>query len=438
MKASDYVIVKKHADRDCYITINSLSGNVDYLSNQVGTMLVERNLKEMTEEQGAYLYKRGYIVEEETDEVERLRRISELIHKKNLKKMRLSIAPTTACNFACEYCFEGTIKRNTKTFHKEDIDELFQAVDKAGKPFDRNVFLFGGEPLLKNNKELVSYIVNKCQERKMVLYGPTNGYDLDVYHDLLGKEKINNLQITIDGSREVHNASRKHVNGSMTFDKIVSNIDYCLENDISIIARTNLSKETISEALKLQEFYCKKNWISNKNFNYSFSPVFYLEDSMTYPELFENLHEMGISEKILIDHVSEYLGISRKLKSLVDYDKLVIFQPEGCMSCHNSFIVTPDKKLYTCGNLLNTEMYCGELVEGKFAFNDLHNEWNNRYNMNMTKCSKCPYSLYCGGSCAAICLKKNVSIYTSLCNSYGLIFNKCLSHLESEKIPYVI
>lgn len=438
MKKSNYSIIKKHAVKDCYIIVNSLSGSIDFISNQAGENLINGNLKCFTDTQREYLLKRGYLVKDECEEVKLLGEISNLIHNKNLRNQRLSIAPTFSCNFACPYCFEESKTRNTKTLSTSDVYEIFEAVDNSSLPFDKKVFMFGGEPYMKENKELIRYIVKKCQERGMSLYGPTNGYDLDEYKDLLGEGKINNLQITIDGVGKTHNLSRRHVDGVDTFDKIAANIDYCLSHGIQIIARTNLSRKSVSEALKLQKFYEEKGWIENKNFTYSFSPVMYCEDSMTYEELFNRLKELGLSEELLVQHVSNYLGITKKLKFLVEKEHLVLFQPEGCTSCYNSFIVAPDKKLYTCGDLLSTDMFCGKLSNGRFEFNKLRDEWNSRHIMNMSKCSECPYGLYCGGSCATICIRKNVSIYTSLCNAFPNIFDKCLENICSNKIPCII
>lgn len=435
MKVSDYLIIRKHALKDCYIAINSLSGNVDYISNQVGKKLSHRDLEGITKVQSDYLLDRGYLIEKSTDELKRLNDISQLIHNKNLNKKRLSIAPTLSCNFACSYCFEGLNKNNSKTLDISDVDEIFNAVDHSLLPFDKNVFLFGGEPLMRKNKKLLCYIVKKCQERGMKLYGTTNGYDLNFYEDLLDDNKINNLQVTIDGVKEIHNSSRKHINGLETFDKIVSNIDYCLKNKVKIIARTNLSRNTVQTAVDLLEFYEDKGWISNKNFTYSFSPIVFCKDSLSYPELFEELKKIGLPEKLLVLHVSQYIGITKKLLSLIEREHLVIFQPEGCSACYNSFIVAPDKNLYTCGDLMNTNMSCGKLIEGSFKFNKLQDEWNSRYIVNMDKCPKCAYALYCGGSCAAICIRKKKSIYTSLCNSFPEVFDKCLSNICSEKIP---
>lgn len=438
MKISNYSIIKKHAIKDCYIAVNSLSGSIDYIDNQTGRNLCDKKLENMSKLQRDYLFNRGYLVEEESDEEKRLIQISELIHNKNLEKQRLSIAPTMSCNFACPYCFEETDRKNAKTLSKSDVDEIFHAVDNASLPFDKGVFLFGGEPLMKENYSLIKYIVKKCQERGMRLYGPTNGYDLDFYQDLLGKGMIDNLQVTIDGLKDVHNLSRKHTNGEETFDKIVANIDYCLSRGIKIIARTNLSKKTAPEALQLIDFYEKKGWIKNKNFTYSFSPIVFCEDSMTYAQLFEILSDLGLSEKLLVQHVSQYIGITRKLEYLVENNQLVLFQPEGCTSCYNNFIVAPDKRLYTCGDLLSTDIYCGELVDGRFEFNHIREEWNSRYITNMSNCTKCAYALYCGGSCTTMCVRKNVSIYTSLCNSFPKVFDKCLINIISDKIPNII
>ena len=55
--------------------------------------------------------------------------------------------------------------------------------------------------MLKENKDIVTYIVEKGVANGHKFHSVTNGYDLEAYADLLSPDKIARLQITLDGYR---------------------------------------------------------------------------------------------------------------------------------------------------------------------------------------------------------------------------------------------
>ena len=103
----------------------------------------------------------------------------------------------------------------------------------------RVITLYGGEPLLAENKDIVTYIVEEGVKRGYKFEAITNGYDLDCFLDLLSSEKINKLQITIDGVKEEHNVRRIHYKYHDSFDKIISNLKLALKKDVFISVRIN-------------------------------------------------------------------------------------------------------------------------------------------------------------------------------------------------------
>ena len=96
---------------------------------------------------------------------------------------------------------------------KEMVDKAYQAMEKIEPQQQlhcKDIALYGGEPLLKENRDIVEYIVRKGCEKGYKFHALTNGYDLDAFVDLLSPELIYKLQITIDGTRDFHNQKRIH------------------------------------------------------------------------------------------------------------------------------------------------------------------------------------------------------------------------------------
>ena len=116
---------------------------------------------------------------------------------------------TYGCNFRCSYCYEKHVRKKGKEAIKQRITPemvrgLFQYfTDHAYTAGD--VTLFGGEPLLPENEDVVREILDQAKARDLYVSVVTNGYTLDSYAPLLSKVKLRTIQITLDGDRERHN-----------------------------------------------------------------------------------------------------------------------------------------------------------------------------------------------------------------------------------------
>jgi len=57
---------------------------------------------------------------------------------------------------------------------------------------------------------------------------------LEEFIDLLKKIKIGYIMVTLDGDESNHNSNQYLANGNPTYQKIISGIKKCLENNIPI------------------------------------------------------------------------------------------------------------------------------------------------------------------------------------------------------------
>ena len=116
---------------------------------------------------------------------------------------------------------------------------------------------------------------------------------------------ITMVQVTIDGTKDVHNRRRKLKGGGETFDKIIKNIKYASEY-LRIAIRINLDKGNYSSVDKLfrylSEFsndnittYCEKtsycegssmDICSNKKMYYYTAKTFPMRDRLRVTEFF--------------------------------------------------------------------------------------------------------------------------------------------------------
>ena len=132
------------------------------------------------------------------------------------------------CNLACRYCFagEGEYKgdRSLMSFEvgKKALDFL---VANSGSRRNLEVDFFGGEPLLNFDvvKRLVAYGrgIEKEKDKHFRFTLTTNGVLLNDEVIEFANREMDNIVLSIDGRKDVHDHMRPFKNGSGSYDLIL-------------------------------------------------------------------------------------------------------------------------------------------------------------------------------------------------------------------------
>ena len=135
------------------------------------------------------------------------------------------------CNFRCRYCFadEGAYhsKRESMSFEtaKKAVDFL---IENSGKRKVLEMDFFGGEPLM--NLDVLKQTVYYAKEagakvgKKFLFTTTTNALLLNDSTIEFFNEEMENVVLSLDGRKEVHDAIRKSINGKGTYDLIIDKI----------------------------------------------------------------------------------------------------------------------------------------------------------------------------------------------------------------------
>lgn len=216
LRTSSYTIpIKLDSEEGKYMLIHGYTGAIDIVNEDIAIKLIQHNYideETFSPTIKTNLEKRGYItVKTKEEELSYVTRIAQALHKRDkILKKNFTWTITYNCNFRCPYCFEN---RETKdsvqhvAFTKEMVDRTFNAMKEIEPRMQLQsniITLYGGEPLLKENKEIITYIVSEGKARGYKFYAITNGYDLEHFLDLLALDSICQVQITIDGTKEFH------------------------------------------------------------------------------------------------------------------------------------------------------------------------------------------------------------------------------------------
>lgn len=418
MQVSTYEIAFPFSD-DKHVLMNGLYGAIDIVPSEDAELLTQAKndpslLERFSPSKLEMLIDRGHIVNDLEQEAQDLRIISRL-HTLIVGRGEAGIVliPTYNCNFRCVYCFEQhRLSRGQEwlehTMTPSMLDDIFRQVKdfKARGYSVKSCSLYGGEPLLARNKDLIRDICERCRENDMSVSAVTNGYDLDSFIDIIDEFKFSSLQITVDGLKEIHDQQRPFAGGGNSYDKIMSNIGLALEHGINVSVRSNVTDRNISGIKTLQEEFKSRGFTDKSCFRYYFRAVFDSDNAVSDEDVLNELIRTGTPLEEAIRLARVYFQIEEGLSSWLNKKIVPRLNPTFCGAENGAYVIDPYGKIFSCWELVGKDgEETGFIDGGRFMYNFNIAKWRTRTSDRMPKCSKCPYLMLCGGGCARAGLK---------------------------------
>lgn len=454
LRKSSYIIpVKLENEEGKYMLIHGYTGTMDVVDYELKNYIFtsEQFTKEMfpfSDEIFELLRSRGYLTirteEEERDYIRKIALKTAYLNQIITKTFTFLI--TYKCNFNCPYCYEHNIvKREGIDFKtsisKELVDKAFLAMNEIEpnvKLHNKVINLFGGEPLLKENRQIIKYIVDKGKALGYHFSATSNGYDLEFYEDLLGNNAITSVQVTIDGSKYVHDVRRVHNENHGTFDKIITNIRWALEKGIALAIRINVDAENINEILILDSYFQEIGL-----YNYDKFTVYaaYIGGDINYnPSIYNLTGKQRISLQDFYatcsqsQHIQYDISLCKKIMSAIKKKKCLRLLPVHCgAQVGTDYIFDPFGHIYSCLDCVGNKGQDIGTYINHVRWNEGKEKWTNRNVGILDKCSKCKFALLCGGGCYAKVLNSNIESY---CDGYPIKFknviNRIYKHLYNQ------
>jgi len=431
-----------------YAILNPLSGNFDIvekkeyeqLNNIKKTGIIDKYNKQFIN----YLLERGYLFADKVDEDESIKReLATFREEKENSLVQLLLIPTYGCNLACTYCYEHGISGKAGIITKEIVDAFFDYAntnftERKLKPF---ITLFGGEPLVNSpaQRKIIQYIIDKCVEYDYEISAVTNGFDLIDYVDILKEAKVKEIQVTLDGVREVHDQRRGTANQKGTFDRIVSGIEKLVENKIPINLRTVVDRENMLSLINLAEFLDEKGWLdlepglfkTHIGRNYElFACYAKPQHLMTQVELWADYSILSKKYPILQKfHRPDFKGI----RHLVDTGELYMASFDTCPAAKTEWVFDYKGDVYGCtASCGREELKLGTFYPEVSLNKKSVSEWQQRNVLNIDDCKDCQYNVICGGGCGVVALNKNGSILSPDCRPIQELIEVGVNHYIKE------
>lgn len=320
---------------------------------------------------------------------------------------------TYKCNLRCKYCYENNrfATDNEETVQYNEIINFVKYIADAN-PRDEIIINFhGGEPLLffDRIKDFVELLSTSLGQRDIYFGITTNGTLLNEEIIRYLNEKFNEISVSIDGIKRVHDKYRISADGRGSYDKIITNLNKSAIDKEKIRIRMTLTSYGVPF------FYDSVCELYKKGYKY-IVPAIAVNDPGWSEEKFEQLYG-GIKE--LINNGFSDLKFLQKLLE----DKKP-FSP--CAGGIKTFNIGCDNNVYPCEYVVGIKKFSlGNLSDYKDVLCNGVKRNKSYLAMNKRDCQECSYKEYCEA--------ERCKLYNYI-NSYDLLLpsdNQCqVEHLK--------
>ena len=323
-----------------------------------------------------------------------------------VKALCLHVAHT--CNLNCAYCFASQGK-----YHGERALMSFevgrQALDfliaHSGSRTNLEVDFFGGEPLMNWQvvKDLVAYARTREESchKKFRFTLTTNGMLLDDEVTDFANREMDNVVLSLDGRKEIHDALRVDCAGNGSYDRIVPKFQklvkarggtrYYMRGTFTH-ANPDFTKDLFHMAdlgfteLSMEPVVCAPG-----------DPAALTAEDL---EIVKGQYELLAKEMLKRRREGRPITFYHYMLDLTG-GPCVYKRISGCGSGTEYMAVTPQGDLYPCHQFVGEEAYkLGDVWQG-VVNTALREEFRSCNAYARPECAGCWAKLYCSGGCAA-------------------------------------
>ncbi len=416
MEFSRFNIVSRIKDSGDYFILNALYGSADIMDENDYRRLMEAGADD------AEFAARGYLVDPEIENRQFRESYLNFLDERERDEIQLFFVPGYNCNFDCSYCYQDDYNIKERRIKPSVVDAFFRYIDTNFAHRQKYVTLFGGEPLLPGevHKTNTANFISAAAKRGIEIAVVTNGYHLVDYFDILNRGGIREIQVTLDGTREVHDMRRRLKNGKGSFDRITEGIGLLLRNDIPVNLRVVVDRDNMSNLPELAEFAIKKGWTASHLFSTQIGRNYELHKCQENSkrlysriEMYSELYKMIKEYPPILEFHKPSFSVSR---SLHETGKLPAALFDACPGTKTEWALDYTGKIYACTATVGKEgEELGNFFPESFLDNEKVDRWSERDVLSIKQCRDCSLSLLCGGGCAALAKNESGSIYSPDC-----------------------
>jgi uncharacterized protein len=404
MQASRFNILSQVKDSEGYIIVNLLSGQADLITSEEAA-----SLGNPSGEFADLCRQRGYLVEPAEEERRFNLAYIDFLDKRDEEEVQVFFVPTYACNFECTYCYQSEYPCKAEVLRPDIIDGFFDFLTGHLANRSKYITLFGGEPLLpgKAYMQTLGNFISRCGAEGIDLAIVTNGYHLDAYLPLLKQANIREIQLTLDGTGEVHDHRRPHKGGTSSFDRISANLEASLEAGYTVNLRVVVDRENINNLPELARYAIARGWTKHPHFKTQLGRNYELhycqsgqQKLYSRLELYQDLYRLIRQHPELLTFHKPAFSVSGFL-----FENGSLPPPlfDACPACKAEWALDYTGKIFGCTATVGKP---GEelgifspvvSLDGKAV-----KSWQHRDITTIDACRHCQLQLACGGGCGSL------------------------------------
>ena len=323
-----------------------------------------------------------------------------------VKALCLHVAHT--CNLNCSYCFASQGKYHGERalmsleVGKRAIDFL---IENSGTRHNLEVDFFGGEPLMNWEvvKQIVAYArsVEKQHNKNFRFTLTTNGMLINDEVIEFANREMSNVVLSLDGRREVHDATRVDYAGHGSYDRIVPKFQ-------KLVAARGGKGYYMRGTFTHRNPDFTKDVLHMADLGFtelSMEPVVAApDDPMALTpadiEIVKQQYELLATEMLRRERAGKPITFYHYMIDLTA-GPCIYKRISGCGSGTEYMAVTPWGDLYPCHQFVGEEAYrLGNIWDG-VTNRELREEFRACNAYARPECADCWAKLYCSGGCAA-------------------------------------
>jgi len=424
IKLSHYSILIPIIENNEYMLYNTRSGGLTVLDEDLGLLLndikehggIALNTLNGHTDAVLELVEDKYIVDSSIDEIDEFHKNyvnqrDKAIEYLDKSSINLTVGTTIVCNMGCPYCFEF-VKPN-KTLKKEEnirgiVTFLKEMIEKApvGEWTRFNVTWYGGEPLINKAviEKLTPPILELCAEFNIEYSAGiiTNGLLLDMPTWLfLKKYQVTTVQVTVDGTKEIHEKSRPVKSKGPNYEKIMQNLSMIPEG-IDLNLRMNVDKKVAAAFERFIDDLTMYGIWPQRSQQVSISPAWLrtyeganeedTQDRYEYDEYFDATIRL---REILIERYNNWANINNTKKA-----KRLFLMPSQEKECPTwvspyGIVIDPEGNVHKCWETIHDEKLSIHHVHEGYDMERFKKYLNyDRFEVHKD-CHNCPYIPVC-------------------------------------------
>ena len=355
-----------------------------------------------------------------------------------LTPTQLIVVPSFGCNLACTYCYQELFDpAGAGLIAPVAIEAFFAYVERhhlAG-PHKPYLTLFGGEPLrdAPAHRDRIERFLAGARTRGMQVAVVTNGHDLLAYLPLLAGGTVKEVQVTLDGPRELHDARRPHKDGHGTFDRIAAGVDALLEAGVPVNLRVVADRENLPRLPELAAFAEARGWLGRPASRFKTQigrnyELFGCASRQDRGALFDRVElwaaylELCEAHPVLRRfHAPRFHGLGH----LAETGELPPPNFDACPATKTEWAFSPEGGVFGCTATVGHPAHrLGSFFPEVTRDEPAVARWSGRSTLTMPGCAGCALAPVCGGGCGAVAWHRTGSTLETDCRPvrelYGL------------------